>query len=111
MIEITVLEHLESVLTTVPIVMEIPEKRPDEFIVVTKTGGGEENHIRTAMIVLDCFSTSMVKAGQLCEDAIAAMNGLPAAADVSACKLNSSYNDTDVASKEYAYGALFDIYY
>lgn len=110
MIEITVLQHLESVLD-VPIFMEIPANRPDEFIVVTKTGGGEDNHIRSAMIVLDCFSTSMLNAGQLCEDAIAAMGTLIADNDVSACTLNSSYNDTDTASKEYAYGALFDIYY
>lgn len=111
MIEITVLTHLQSVLTAVPVYMEIPAVRPATFIVVTKTGGGEDDHIRSAMIVLDCYSTSMLAAGELCESAIAAMGSLTGSKDVSACQLNSSYNDTDTANKEYCYGALFDIYY
>lgn len=107
MIETSVLEHLEETLS-VPVRMEIPANRPEKFIVVTKTGGGESDKIRSAMIVLDCFDSSMLGAAQLCEDAIEAMGAFEGC---SGCHLNSSYNDTDTASRRYCYGALFDIYY
>lgn len=116
MIELTVLEYLKSVLS-VPVSMEKPTNEAlAEYVVIERTGGGQTNHINTAVFVIQSYSDTLYDAAVLNEMVIKAMigdgvetYGITAAADVSRCDLNSSYNFTDVTTKQYRYQAVFDL--
>lgn len=92
--------------------MEIPEGGgTPPFVLIEKTGGGEENRLRHATVAIQSYGASMYAAAQLNEQLLTAMDGLPALDAVAACHLNSDYNFTDTAKKQYRYQAVFDIVY
>lgn len=110
MIEKTVLEHLTGAGITA--YMEIPEGGgTPPFVVIERTGGGEENRIRKAMVAIQSYGSSMYAAAQLNEQVLRVMDGLPALASVASCRLNSDYNFMDTTKKKYRYQAVFDIVY
>lgn len=110
MIETTILTHLQGAGITA--YTEIPEGGgTPPFVVIERTGGGEENHIRKAMVAIQSYGASMYAAAQLNEQVLVAMDGLPALASVASCRLNSDYNFTDTTKKIYRYQAVFDIVY
>ena len=76
---------------------------------IEKTGGGEENHIKKAMIVIQSFADSLYRAAEINEEVKKAMKEIVELEDISKCDLNTDYNYTDVARKKYRYQAVFDI--
>lgn len=108
MIEEVVLRHLESELEE-PVFMEVPEDAPDEFVLVQKTAGGSENYIKSAMIAVQSYAGSLLKAAQLNEKIKKAMDQLTDQKEVSKSKLNSDYNFTDTTTKRYRYQAVYDV--
>lgn len=106
MIEEIVLNYLKSVLA---VSVHMEKSTEDEYVLIEKTGSGEENHVNSATIAIQSYSTSLYKAAELNEAVKVAMNELPYKADVSSAKLNSDYNYTDTTTKSYRYQAVYDL--
>lgn len=109
MIEKIVLKYLDSKID-VKACME-DEKKHREYILIEKTGGGEENHIKKAVITIQSFADSLYRAAEINEEVKKAMKEIVELEDISKCDLNTDYNYTDVARKKYRYQAVFDITY
>lgn len=112
MIELTVLNYLKTKLT-IPVAME--KLTDSEFVLIEKTGSGENNHIKNATFAIQSYSDSLYKAALVNENVKKAMlgddtnAGIVAVNDIGSCSLNSDYNYTDTTTKQYRYQAVFDI--
>ena len=102
MIEKIVRDYLNKKLD-VPAYMEVPEKPEKEYVVIEKTGSG------SAVFAIQSISDSLLHAAQLNEKVKAAMNTILEQDEICRADLNSDYNYTDTASKEYRYQAVFDV--
>lgn len=110
MIEKTVLDYLAGALA-VPVVMEVPETVPASFVVIEKTGSGEENTLLSATLALQSCAPTLLEAAELNEAVKAAMGGLTALANVFRCHCQTDYNWTDVRQKRPRYQAVYNIIY
>lgn len=110
-IEQIVIGYLATQLNGIPVVAEIPENEPSEYIVVEKTGGGIVNRIRNATLAIKSVSTSLLDAAELNDAVVAAMQEIVTLDTVMKCELNSDYNYTDTRTKRYRYQAVFDLIY
>lgn len=108
-IEAEVIKYLMAEFPAIPVYGEVPEERPKNMLVVDRTGGSISNLIMTSSVVVDSYGESKAGASVLNDAVIDAMMGMAAVEGISKVSLNSTYNDTDTASKEYRYGALFEI--
>lgn len=111
MIEAIIRNYLITALSTVPVYIDVPAEPPDKYVVIERTGGGNEEHIRNAMVAVQSYGKTRLDAATLHEDVLAK---LPAIADgdkVSSCTVNSEYDFTDTSTKRYRYQAVFDIIY
>ncbi len=91
--------------------MEEESEMPTEYVLIEKTGSSEENHIKSATLAIQSFSTSLYKASLLNERIKEIMEQSIELNDVCKCSLNSDYNYTDAEKKKYRYQAVFDIVY
>lgn len=80
-----------------------------EYYIIEKTGGGETNHIRNAMIAIQSYAGTKARAAELNEALIEIMMSAIVLPEISAVELNASYDYTDVVAKAYRYQAVFDI--
>lgn len=108
MIEKIVLDYLDNQLN-VPVTLEYLEDLPEQCVVIQKTGSSKRNHLKTAMIAVQSVGPSLYDAAVLNEQVKDAMDGLITLPEVSKCELNSDYNYTNTATKQYRYQAVFDI--
>lgn len=108
MIEKTILEYLTDALS-MPVYMEVPEKPPDTFVLVEKTGSSRANRVNRATLTVQSWAKTMAAAAELNDEVKAVMDSLPELDNVSACRLNSDYNFTDLTTKHYRYQAVFDL--
>lgn len=108
MIEETVLDYLSE---KVPVMVRMEEEldMPAEYILVEKTGGGENNHIRRATIAVQSYAGSLYRAMQINEEVKEAMEDIVTLDEISRCTLNSDYDYTDTTRKKYRYQAVFDV--
>lgn len=109
MIEETIINYLKKNLT-VPVSIEKPSgiKR---FVLIDKTGGGEENKIKSATIAIQSYDETLLKAAALNEEVKAAMESMKSETNISSVRLNTDYNFTDAETKEYRYQAIYDLVY
>lgn len=110
MVELIVLNYLKTALT-VPVHMEKPEKPPEQFVLIEKTGGSKSNYIKSAAIVLQSYAESLYAAADLNEQVKRAMDNIVVLDSVSRSELNTDYNYTDTTKKEYRYQAVYDLIY
>lgn len=110
MIEKIVLDYLSQSLS-VPVRTEKVGNLPEEYVLIEKTGSSVENHINSATIAIQSYSTSMYGAASLNEEVKKAMDHLADSTNVYKSSLNSDYNFTDTQSKRYRYQAVYDVYY
>lgn len=110
MIEKTVIEYLDG-LDDLSAYAERPENPPEEYLIIEKVGGGEDNHIDRATIAVQTYADSLFRAAEICREVELAMKDITDISTVSRCKLNTSYNYTDTESKKYRYQAVFDLVY
>ena len=110
MIEKIVLDYLNSVLD-VPVYMEKPEDEPMRYVLVEKTGSGEDDHIFTATIAIQSYAESLYQAAVLNELVKGAMHGIVKLNSIGKAKLNTDYNFTDTQKKKYRYQAVYDLTY
>ncbi len=110
MIEAIVIQYLDG-LDGLTAYAERPENPPGEYLLIEKTGGRMENQIRTAMIAVQSYADSLLRAAEINCCVEEAMLGITDLRNISRCRLNSSYNYTDTESKKYRYQAVFDLTY
>ena len=108
MIETTVLDYLSGKLD-VPVYMEEPEKPPQEYVVIEKTGSGRKNYINSAMLALQSYGATLYQAAELNEQVKAAMEDIVDLDLISRAELNTDYNFTDTQTKRYRYQAVYDL--
>lgn len=108
MIEQTIRDHLIAVLA-VPVVLEIPARLPETFVVLEKTGSGITNCIQRSTLAVQSYAPSLNQAAELNERVKAAMAQAAALPELCAVRLNSDYNFTDTTIKRYRYQAIFDL--
>lgn len=103
---------LDWVRQVIPAHMELPEDFPSvPFVVLEKTGGGMENHIKTATIIAQSYGGSLLEAAETNERVKERILGAVALNEIARVELNSEYNYTDPSTKRYRYQAVFDIVY
>jgi hypothetical protein len=110
MIEATIIRYLNLHLD-VPVYAERPEKPDDSYVLIERTASSKNNRIPSVTIAIQCYAPSLLSAAALCEQVTEAMENITDLPDVSRCSLNSAYNFTDTATKEYRYQAVFDLVY
>lgn len=110
MIETIVLDYLEKELS-IPVYMEIPNKKPLSFVVVEKTGSSVEDYINFATIAIQSYAESLYLACELNEKVKRAMNNIVILDSIGKSKLNTDYNFTDSTKKQYRYQAVYDLTY
>ena len=108
MIEQIIRDHLIAVLA-VPVVLEIPARLPETFVVLEKTGSGITNCIQRSTLAVQSYAPSLNQAAELNERVKAAMAQAAALPEMCAVRLNSDYNFTDTTIKRYRYQAVFDL--
>lgn len=118
MIEKTVLDYLGGVFESIPVLMEVPEVPsetystfPEKLIVIELVGKRKSNHVYAASIAFQSYAMSLYEAAALDESVRAAVEGMPALANVGGVTLSSNYNFTDTRTKRYRYQCVYDIYY
>jgi hypothetical protein len=110
MIEKIVMDYLDSTLS-VPTYMEQPEEKVESYVLIEKIGSSKENFIESTTITLKSYAGSLVKAAKLNEEVKKAMDNIISLDCISKSKLNSDYNFTDTAKKQYRYQAVYDLVY
>ena len=108
MIEKTILDYM-SKSATVSAYMQRPERPEDSFILIEKTGSRRENHIESSTIAIQSYAKSLYEAACINEEVKELMDKILELGEICSVKLNSDYNFTDPARKQYRYQAVFDI--
>lgn len=112
MIELTILNYLNSELEPVQVYTEYPQDPPAKFVTIDKTGGSGDIHLKNATFAIQSYAESLFEAAQLNEAVKAAMLVINRkTTSVSHVELNSDYEFTDTTKKRYRYQAVFDLIY
>lgn len=111
MIEELIISYLNTKLD-VPTFAEHPDNNTaDEFIIIEKTGGSEEEHINNATIAVQSYAPTLLKAAQLDKLARETLKGIIERDEIARVRLQNSYNFTDTTKKEYRYQSVFFFVY
>lgn len=108
MIEKIILDYLDQTLT-VPVYMERPVNPPEKYVLIEKTGSSKRNQIFNATIAVQSYAPSLYEAAALNETVKAGMDNAVTLQDICRVSLNSDYNFTNTAMKQYRYQAVFNI--
>lgn len=108
MIEKILIDYLSNALS-VPVYMERPVNPPSEYVIIQKTGSSKRNQICSAMVAFQSYANTLYAAATLNEAVKTAVEGSTELPEISRAKLNSDYNFTNSASKQYRYQAVFNI--
>lgn len=111
MIESTIISYLTTALDGVYVSSEEPEDKENAkpYVVITKTGGDIDEYLKSSQIVVDSYADTKVDTITLNDTVVDAMLNIISLDEITSCELNSNYDDTDTSTKEYRYGALFEI--
>lgn len=89
---------------------ETPVDLPDNYVLVSRTGGGISNYLRDYAVYTETVSRNdKLTAATLHEAVVEAMLTLPDSTNVYRCRLNSDYDATRPEMKDYRYQALWQI--
>ena len=94
-----------------PVYMEVPPDPPGRFYVLEKTGSGETDQICRSSFALQSYAPTLYEAALMNSAGKIAMLNTIVLSEVTDAQLNSDYNFTDTAKKQYRYQAVFDIYH
>lgn len=110
MIEAMIRNYLMTVLS-VPVYIEVPSEPPGSYVVIERTGGGIDEHIRSAMIAVQSYGTTRLEAATLHETILEKLPDIATGSEVTSCEVNAEYDYTDTETKRHRYQAVFDIVY
>ena len=107
MIAKTLLDYLSAKLD-VKVVMEAP-KETSNYVLIDQTGSSRTNHIITTTFALQSYGSTLYKAMQLNERVKAAMEGFAELGVVTRVELDTDYNFTNTATKQYRWQAVYSV--
>ena len=107
MIAKTLLDYLSSVLD-VPVVMEAPDQ-VTAYVLIDQTGSSRMNHITTTTLALQSYGATLYEAMLLNREVEEAMDGFAELGEVTRVELNTDYNFTNTATKQYRWQAVYNI--
>lgn len=96
-------EHLE-----VFVGMEAPEQTTD-YVLIDKTGSSRNNHIITSSFAIQSYGATLYDAMLLNQEVTEAMSGLLELNQITRVELETDYNFTNTATKQYRWQAVYDI--
>lgn len=108
MIEIVIKQFLDDHLS-VPSFLERPKDPPEKYVLFEKTGSGKSNYLPSSTFAFQSYAPSLYEAALLNEELKEVVESMIVLNEMSKIKLNSDYNFTDTATKEYRYQAVYDI--
>lgn len=101
------LDFLDAQLA-VGVYVEAPEQITN-YVLLDQTGTSRTNHIITTTVAVQSYAPTLYEAMQLNENVKAAMEGFAELAQVTRVELNTDYNFTNTATKQYRWQAVFAI--
>lgn len=107
MISKDLLDYLETALS-VGVYMEAPSQLTN-YVLLDQTGTSRTNHINTTTIAVQSYAPSLYEAMLLNETVKAAMEGFAELENVTRVELETDYNFTNTATKQYRWQAVFSI--
>lgn len=107
MIAKDLLDYLGEALS-VGVYMESPEELTN-YILLDQTGSSRNDHIITTTIAVQSYAPSLYEAMVLNESVKAAMEGFAQLANVTRVELDTDYNFTNTATKQYRWQAVYNI--
>lgn len=85
---------------------------PENYIIIDKTGARSANGITQATIAIQSISSeSLLKAAQINEMVVVAMRNIASVENIFGAHLQTDYNFTNTATKQFRYQAVYDITY
>lgn len=88
--------------------VEAPEELSG-YVLLDQTGSETTNHITTTTVAIQSYGATLYQAMQLNERVKAAMRDFVNDAEVSAVRLDTDYNFTNAATKQYRWQAVYRI--
>lgn len=107
MIEITILNYLKS--NGFDVYMERPTNPTAPYVLLEKTGSSRTNFITTSTFAVQSCADSMAAAARLNTQVKQIMDEADTLTGVSASKLISDYNFTNMATKQFRYQAEYEV--
>lgn len=114
MIETIVKNYLQTKLSPIPVTLEVINA--DKYVLIEKTGSGEDEHLLETTFAIQSYGPSLYEAAALNEAVKEAMlgdgntdYGIIELSSICQCSLNSDYNYTDTSIKKYRYQAVYDL--
>lgn len=107
MIEKIMQDYLTSKLTNISVYMERPETPPRKYVIIEKTGSDKTDQVETATMAFQSYADSLYEAAALNDTVKGVVEGAVELSSVSGVHLNTDYNFTSTASKQYRYQAVF----
>lgn len=105
MIAKTLLDYLGSNLS-VPVVMEAPEQTTG-YVLIDQTGSSRTNHIITTTFAIQSYGASLYDAMVLNDAVKDAMVGFAELDEITRVELETDYNFTNTATKQYRWQAVY----
>ena len=105
MIAKTLLDFLDSNLD-VPVVMEAPEQTTG-YVLIDQTGSSRTNHIITTTFAIQSCGASLYDAMVLNDEVKDAMVGFAELDEITRVELETDYNYTNTATKQYRWQAVY----
>lgn len=108
-IEAIIIDYLQNKLQTDNVHGEIPDSPAGEFFVVDKTGSTTVDHIFTSTVAIQSYGNTKAEAAESNEKMKRAMEGIVELDEIGGCYLETDYNYTNIARKQYRYQAVYQI--
>ena len=105
MIAKTLLDYLDNNLS-VPVVMEAPEQTTG-YVLIDQTGSSRTNHIITTTFAIQSYGSSLYDAMVLNDTVKDAMVGFAELDEITRVELQTDYNYTNTATKQYRWQAVY----
>lgn len=109
-VEAVIIDYLKTALNSDHVYAEVPERnKPDEYIVIDKTGSSTNDWLCTSTIAIQSYAKSKLRAAEINEDLKEAMEEIESIEEIAGCHLNSDYNFSNISKKQHRYQAVFEI--
>lgn len=111
MIELDIMAYLAE-RCGVSAYLEEPADPPSRYILVERTGHSGDEKLASAMLIVQSYAPSLLKAAELSALARKAMyHAAEELSQITRCKCTGDYNFTDTQTHRYRYQAVYDITY
>ncbi len=110
LIEVIIKQYLDEHLDA-PSFFSYPDNPPRRFVLIDRTGGGENEQLPNSTVALQSYGGSKFEAMVLNDDLKKVLKNMTELKEISKVSLNSDYNFTDLERKKDRYQAVFDIYH